>query len=305
MRRPELSLREPIIRTLAYFSLWQHPLTLNELQRYLPVRAGIDSLQDALFVLEHDGVVEERGGYYLLPGRASVSTRRVGQQRADAVRQKVAKHVRLISQFPFVRSICLTGSYAKHVLTADADIDYLIVTEPGRLWLTRTMLVLYKKIVLKNSFQFFCLNYFIDTNHLQFPEHTSYTAVEVASMLPAFGIRHYYRCWSANEWLHEVLPNARALPIQPGISQQDSFIKRALERVLRVKMFDRVDALLMRFTQKTWRDRFPLLPEAKRELLFESTPHVSKHHPVDYNEMIPRLVDQVVRQVHSERALSV
>lgn len=305
MRRPNASLREPILRTLAYFSLWQHPLTLHEIQRYLPVAANLDTLQDELFVLGEESAVREQSGFYHLQSRGSVEARRLGQRRADEARQNVARHVRLVSQFPFVRSICLTGSFAKNVLAPGADIDYLIVTEPGRLWLTRTLLILYKKIVLKNSYEFFCLNYFIDTDHLQFGEHNMYTAVEVASMLPAYGIRHYYRCWSANDWLHQVLPNARALPILPGIEQKDSTVKRIAEKILRLRIFDKVDALLMRYTQKTWRARFPLLPAAKRDVLFESTPHVSRHHPVDYNEMVPRLVEQVMLALTEERALSV
>jgi hypothetical protein len=305
MRRPEGSLREPIIRTLAYFSLWQHPLTVHEIQRYLPVRANLGQIEDELYVLQELGIVREESGFYLLPGRASVASRRHGQVRADAERLNVTRHVRLVSQFPFVRSVCLTGSYAKHVLIADADIDYLIVTEPGRLWLARTLLILYKKIVLRNSFEYFCLNYFVDTNHLQFAAHNMYTAVEVASMLPVFGIRHYYRCWSANDWLHGVLPNARALALEPGIEQKDSRLKRVLERVLGLKIFDRLESALMHFTQKTWRTRFPLLPAAKRDVLFESTPHVSRHHPIDYNEMVPKLVEQVIHAVREERALSV
>ena len=85
--------------------------------------------------------------------------------------------------FPFVRGVFLSGSISKGFMSESDDIDYFIITAPGRLWLTRTLLILFKKIFLFNSFRNFCLNYFIDSENLYIPEHNRYTATEIVFLI--------------------------------------------------------------------------------------------------------------------------
>ena len=77
---------------------------------------------------------------------------------------------KFISKFPYVRAILLSGSISKGYMDKDSDVDYFIITQPNRLWVTRLLLMLFKKIFLFNSRKVFCINYFVDSEKLEIEE---------------------------------------------------------------------------------------------------------------------------------------
>src|SRR4029453_17664939 len=112
----------------------------------------------------NNGLVHGRDGYFAVaPPGPMIGRRREQEERAASRMNKARRMSRFIGSFPFVRGVMLSGSIDKGVLDEDGDIDYFIITSPGRLWVARTLLILYKKIFLLNSRRDFCVNYFVDT----------------------------------------------------------------------------------------------------------------------------------------------
>src|SRR5690606_3777846 len=103
-----------------------------------------------------------------------------GNLMANKFSDIARKKAKLISQFPFVRGVMASGSLSKGYADEKSDIDFFIITIPNRLWIARTLLVLYKRIFLLNSHKFFCVNYFVDEKHLGIEEKNLFTATELA-----------------------------------------------------------------------------------------------------------------------------
>ena len=79
---------------------------------------------------------------------------------------KAKAKARFISKFPFVAAVGVSGSLSKGYYDSDSDIDFFIITQHNRLWICRTLLMVYKKIFLLNSRKYFCPNYFISSEQL-------------------------------------------------------------------------------------------------------------------------------------------
>src|SRR4029453_8923510 len=90
----------------------------------------------------------------------------------------------LIASFPYVRCVCISGSLSKKYFDDTTDIDFFVITKPGRLWVCRTFLILFKKLFLLNSKKYFCINYFIDSDNLEIPDQNIFTATELTTLIP-------------------------------------------------------------------------------------------------------------------------
>ena len=121
---------------------------------------------------------------------------------------KLIKVSRKIAKFPYVKGVCLSGALSKGFYDDDGDFDFFIITKPNRLWIARTILVLYKKIFLLNSKKYFCVNYFISTDKLEISEQNLFTATEIATLIPLYGTDTFKEFLEAkNPWAAPYFPN--------------------------------------------------------------------------------------------------
>jgi hypothetical protein len=210
-RRPEQrELDRAIVRAIAYADVFEYPLTAAEVHRYLVGARATRS--DVERILANGRLVPRRvsrcGGYFTLPGReASVPVRRRREAIAAPLWARAQRYGRLIAALPFVRMVAVTGALASDNVDEGADIDYLIVTEAGRLWLCRAMVVALVRIAALRG-DTVCPNYFLSENALALPERNLFTATELARMVPLHGLDVYRRMRASNGWAEEFLPNA-------------------------------------------------------------------------------------------------
>lgn len=215
-----------IVRTVAYVDVFDYPLTADEVHRYLveteaPAGTVHDILQNGRMVPHKLSRVDE---FFTLPGREQIiETRQRRRDIADELWPQAIRYGRALGALPFVKMIAVTGSLSVDNAEHDADIDYLVVTEPGRLWLTRAISLLYVKIAARHNITL-CPNYFVTINAMDFEPHNLYMARELAQMVPLTGIEIYQEMRRLNGWADKLLPNAvdnlpRPIPLQtPKIS---------------------------------------------------------------------------------------
>jgi hypothetical protein len=155
------------------------------------------------------------------------------------------------------------------VANPKSDIDYVVVTEPGRLWICRSLLVAFKKVFLLNSKKYFCLNYYLDSDHLSLDDRNYYTATEVAHLKPLFNTAVYLRYMNANGWIRSFFPNYRIFSLWEGRSgDRRSIIQPLLELPFRGRWAARLDLRLMEYMRRTWKSRYPRYDDETRERIF-------------------------------------
>lgn len=227
------------------------------------------------------------GRFYSLRNDESLAqAREEGNQLADEHMDKALQRAKFIWKFPFVEAVYVSGSMSKGMMAADGDVDFFIITRPGRLWLARTLLILYKKIFLLNSYKFFCVNYFIDTNHLEIEEKNLFTATELVTLLPACDDGLYQRFFEANGWVKDYYPNSKPRKIGIDVSTTKSKRKMLLEGLLNNPVGSALDKLFLRLTLKRWAAKFGHLNHADFDVAMKSRKYVSKHHPQNFQRKV-------------------
>jgi hypothetical protein len=289
------SLQRSVLSALCYFDVFHHPLTKEEIKNTLSVPASSGDLSEKLRTLIENGLLREEDGYHFLASNttATVKARLEKEKRAQAALQRSYRFTKLISRFPFVRGVCISGSLSKGVMEEDGDVDYFVITEPGRLWICRTMLILFKKVALFNSHKYFCTNYFVDTDHMQIPDKNIFTATEVMFLKPVVNGPLIEKLHAVNSWTRDFLPAFEMQSALPCIGENRNLFKRIVEGTLKGRVGEWFDNYLFKLTLKRWQKKFPNFTTEDFDLNMRTRKNVSKHHPRGYQ--------QKVLQEHAEK----
>lgn len=293
------------IRTLLYFDIFRYPLTAEEIAYAIPgEKPSLLEVRRTLSQLVKDGLIRQRDGFYFVGTDDSIVPRRQRGNALAELRLAKARQVsRFIGKFPFVRAVMVSGSLSKHYMEPDSDIDYFIVTKPGRLWIARTMLILYKKLFLRNSRKNFCVNYFVDTDHLEIEDKNAFTATECAWLLPTYNAQVYREFRAANAWADAWYPNFGPRDTGACHAENRSWIRRAGEFLLSGAPGRWLDTWCLRRTLKRWEKKFPHFDQRKFEVTLRSRKYVSKHHPADYQARVIGKLNEKIEAFNAEHGI--
>ncbi len=282
-----------ILNVLVYFEAFDHPLKLIEIQNNCSEKYALDKLNKALDTLLESKVIFEHKGYYSLqsPVTELVEKRLKSEHIADQYFEKSDFYIKIIKTMPFVRSVAISGSMSKGVTHSNGDIDYFIITEKNRLWLARTMLILFKKIFLLNSRKYFCINYFIAIDNMVVPDKNIFTATEIAYLIPVYNAELIKSFKESNNWIKAHYPHFNH-PIERREHKGTPISKKIMEFLLGGSIGDTLDKLFMKITIKRWDKKFSNFNREKFELTMRSQRGVSKHHPRDFQN---RVLDKICK----------
>jgi hypothetical protein len=206
------ALEQAILRTLLYADVFGFPMNQAEIHHFLiECSASPDEVSQALrhspWLLER---IQQIEGYYVLRGRGDHIAQRQAREIASQALWPVARRYGvLLAHLPFVRMVALTGALAMHNANGlRDDIDYMIVTEPGRVWMARAFAILVVRIVRLLGVGL-CPNYVLAETALVQSRQDLFIAHELAQMVPLTGIVIYERMRAANDWSAAMLPNAQ------------------------------------------------------------------------------------------------
>lgn len=279
-----MSNRVYILKWLAYFDVFQHPLTNKELSQLCSCDVSV--IKEQVQYLEKERRCFVHGEYVSINSdvESFAEQRKFKEAEAGKYFNKLPRYVRLIRKFPFVKGIAISGSLSKNVMYEDGDVDYFIITQENRMWLCRTLLILFKKTVLLNSRKYFCLNYFVDEKNLKIRDQNIFTAVEIAYLLPVYNLELFDDLKKQNSWINNFIP-----PVNLDISTiQLEKRKRLsiLEKIFSKNLGEKLDIYFMQLTYKRWQRKFSNFPKVKFDQTMRSERGVSKHHPKDFQNTV-------------------
>lgn len=280
-------LQRDILSTLLYFDIFGHPLSSAEMYRFLPSNStSPDMVAAACRKPPLSLLLREDDGMFCLARSAGGSDpflrRRTNEQRARRFILIARATTFLFRCIPFVRGVMISGELSKGVLSADGDIDYVIITAPRRVWLTRTLCIAFKKLFLFNSKRIFCVNHFISEDNLRVEDRNVYTALELITLRPLYNPGLLQKYLSVNSWVRTWFPNAGIPESTNSPSVSPGIVQRMAEIPLRGRLGDLVDRRLLEFWRRVWEHRYPHLAPDQRRRLFRSEEGISTAYAGDF-----------------------
>jgi hypothetical protein len=276
-----------VVRSLLYSAVFDYPLTEKELFENSTVSCSRNEFPALLNRLVEKSLLQKQGEFYFTNegGDSTIIKRLKGNAGAASMMDTAYRYSRKIASFPFVRGICLSGALSKNYYDEKGDIDYFIITEPGRLWICRSLLILRYKLLPKNKKKFWCVNYFVSADNLEIPDKNAFTSTELAHLIPAFNYKAYTDLLDKNEWYRKSFPNKGLHSDSHCLEVRPSFFKRLIESLFSIGG-NTLDDLLLRVTLKRWQKKYPDLRTEDFELQFRSRKNVCKRHTMGFQNKV-------------------
>lgn len=237
-------IQDNIIQTILYFSYFSYQPDLDEIHCFLRQKILKGQLKRVLVDLEHQKIVTAkiiREGsvskkVYTL-GEYTIQIKKINIRIKNSIQKikKIYNFIKLISLFPQIQLVGLTGTVSMLNARKKDDIDVFVITAKNRLYTGRficiilsSLLRLRRKFGDKNARDKVCLNLFFDLNDLVIikEKQTEYVAHEVLQMKPLVNKNlTYERFLDANKWVFELFPNTRVSLKNKKEPQQSVFHK--------------------------------------------------------------------------------
>lgn len=159
---------------------------------------------------------------YTLPGHSTFFSKRAFRAvETENQLKKVSQYISLLTRFPGIKLIGLSGSCAMGYASKKDDVDLFIIASRGYLWTTRFFALFLAQFMgvrrnrgVNQAPGKVCLNLLFNERDLLVPyyKQNKYVAHEVLQMKPLVNKDHAYEKFlKANEWVGAFFPNALAL----------------------------------------------------------------------------------------------
>lgn len=210
-------LDKAITRTIAFFDMFDFPLTAFEVWKYCEIGCSLFGIMNSLDIKKEK--VETKNGFYFLEGREKIVNTRMKRYNVASEKFKKAIWVsRFFRLIPWIKMIAVGNIIGGNNAKEEGDIDFFIITEKGRIWISRFFSVGIIKLFglrpekgnIKNKI---CLSFFIAENELNverlcLENGDDYFLYWVANLVPVYDQGNFYEKFiRENQWFRNRLPN--------------------------------------------------------------------------------------------------
>lgn len=290
-----------ILKVLAYFDLFNYPVSKKEILLFLDRGISRDELSADLARLTGNGQLYRHGEFYSLKNDPGLAEKRInGNRRAQRLLSIANKISRFLSRFPYVRGIGISGSLSKNMADEHADIDFFIITKSNRLWIARTLMHAFKKLTFITGHQhWLCMNYYIDEDALQIEEKNIFTATELVTLLPVYGNGTMDNFFKSNDWTKAYFPNQVIKKTDRYIRQ--GWIKNTMESLFNNKLGDWLDDYFMKLTIRRWNLKEERqLNARKKRMGLKTNKHYSKPKAQFFQEKVVTHYHARIREIERQ-----
>ncbi|OGM53732.1 hypothetical protein A3F62_03650 [Candidatus Woesebacteria bacterium RIFCSPHIGHO2_12_FULL_44_11] len=258
---------------IAYHNIFDYPLRHDELTKWY---CGSQTPK----LIAPDTLVASKDNFYFIAGRENLVLKRLFREKTSERKIKIAEAAaRVLSKIPTVKMVAVTGSLAMRNARDDSDIDLMIITQKGTLWLTRAVAYLILKLAKfslrtpgkKDEKDKLCTNIWLDETDLFWTKQNIFTAHEIAQVVSLVNKDNTHEkfleenSWIVNYW--------------PGTAQARQDIKKKKHTISRYLNIIISFANFLAFGLQY----LYMKPKITREVV---TPTRALFHPVDWSEEI-------------------
>jgi len=224
-------LRNAVLATLAYYDVFDFPLTGFEVWKFLINPARVERLKEGIgeIVLidvikeleelqKNKKIVEYNGFYFLSPERLGIYDIRIEREKISAQKwKKLLNKARWFMMVPYLRGLFISGSMALNNSTEASDFDALVVAKTNRLYTCRILLSFVASLLgvrrTKHDVRApdkFCFNHYLTDQNLGILYESLYNAETYMSLKPIFAQDDLWvRFFRDNIWLNKFVYNSR------------------------------------------------------------------------------------------------
>lgn len=303
-----LNFKQAVLATLAYFDIFEYPLTKEELTRYL-FKLEPDAHHIEVMAKESKRI-RRRGSYYqLAESEDRITTRHERELIAKRFWQCVEKYRWIFQVTPFIRLVAVCNTLAINNTKHESDIDLVVITQSKRLFTTRLLLTILlhilgvrrhgKKIAGK-----FCLSFFAAENQLVAEEiakkpYDIYLAYWLQTLQPIAGNKKVYEelLEQNSEWLKQFFAG-RPLYNMHHFKETPRFLGRiqiALEKILSSRWGERLEKKLAHWQLSRAQKKRKELNVDDSDIVI--TPTLLKFHNIDRRNEIFKAWAKKVEEV--------
>lgn len=237
-----------------FYSLMQYPVPKNEAQ--------------FLWMQEEDSIIKK-----------SEVNRSRSQEPSEIMSDYlnyIESYAQLYRSVPFVEQIYLCNSITFNALHEESDIDILIISKPGMLWLARVRSLLLFSVMWIKRFgdqkkMKFCLSYYIDREYCNLYKtslqpYDVYLCYWISHLVPLYSANTSYinEIYSANRRVTHFIPNihlSQNIYLWNKLITGESQFKRVMEKLIGWR--DRVARVHILLIKSVW---LPILQYKLRKL---------------------------------------
>ena len=290
-----------ILRILAYFDIFQYPLTADEIRQFAGRGISEARMEQSLQQLLLSETIFTKNDFFSLHNNPLLAIKRKeGNRRAEKLLPKAITIGRFLYRFPFVRAVGISGSLSKNFADEKADIDFFIITKANRLWIARTIMHLFKKLTFLTGHQhYFCMNYFIDEEALLIEEQNIFTATEIATLIPVRGDTVFDSFFAANNWSNRFMAVPGCSHKKPPSYRYFAVAKKAIESIFDNKAGNRLDDWLQKITTRRWNQKDLKGERNKNGLSMKliTGKHFSRSNPGAFQEKVVSVYEKKLAEL--------
>ncbi|MBP6993844.1 hypothetical protein KBB12_01220 [Candidatus Woesebacteria bacterium] len=225
-----------------------YPLSPSQIHQMIPVACSEGEVVLALQHMSNMRLIATSPApqWYTIAHHEAIFDKRRARRPISLKKKEILQsYTRKLVCFPWIQTILLTGSCALENAKESDDIDLMIITAPGTIFICRLyafflakMLGLARRRLVDTQPDSICINVWLDGDNLTIPvsKVNLYGAREVANAQVVIDRNNTHSTFlSSNDWIRNMLPNWKGAPtLKNDLRLQRDLGNAALRQVNRI-----------------------------------------------------------------------
>ncbi len=213
--------KEAIFKVVSFFDIFDFPLTAFEIWQYLPIDTDLFRVEESLQEICGEGKLISKNGFFCLKSRENIIITRLKRYNYAERKFKKAKIVSQVFKFiPWIKLVAVGNILGSSNLRDGGDIDFFIITQKNRLWLTRLFSTVLMKVTAQRPApgkerDKICLSFYVSDDSLNLENlmlssddlYFMYWLVNLEIIFDSGLV--YNKLMENNTWIFSKLPNWR------------------------------------------------------------------------------------------------